>query len=147
MICVPSVRTAGQRAAPRREFVLSAPIAGLALPPAAGMRSRFAPGLGLNRMVPSDPQAPPRASLASARLCTAPPLASMIFSLPWAKNPTLLLSGDQNGEFAPSVPAKGWAAVEPRGRTHNCAVNPLRVAAKATLLPSGATALLSGSNA
>ena len=111
------------------------------------MRSKGDVGLGAYRMVPSAPQAPPRGWGESARVCTAPPLASMIFSFACAKNPRLRLSGDQKGKLASSVPASGWAAVESRGRTHSCGVSPATVATNASLLPSGDRAILSGSKA
>ena len=95
------------------------PIAGDGVPPAAGMRNKGDVASGVYRIVPSAPQVPPRGWGASARVCTAPPLASMIRSLPCAKNPRLRLSGDQKGKLASSVPANGCAAVESSGRTQS----------------------------
>src|SRR5579863_554194 len=151
MKCRPSGRKAGQRwkdaavAGAVPVAVLGCPIAGDGVPPADGMRNKGVLGAGVNRIVPSDPQAPPRGWGASARVCTAPPLASMILSFPWAKNPRLRLSGDQNGELASSVPANGCAAVESRGRTHSWGANPAMVATNASLVPSGEMAVLIGS--
>jgi hypothetical protein len=54
-----------------------------------------------------------------------------------------LLSGDQNGKIACSVPARAWARVVPSGRTHNC-VRPSEMPGKATFHPSGEIASDSG---
>jgi hypothetical protein len=61
-------------------------------------------------------QLPPRGTGASASVTGCPPAMSIFFSFPPAKNPISRLSGDQNGQPAPSVPAKGWAAGESRAR-------------------------------
>ena len=97
----------------------SLPIANVGVPPADGMRNIAETVSGVYKIVPSTPQVPPRGFAASASVCTAPPLASMILSLPSAKNPKLRLSGDQKGKLASSVPASGWAAVESKGRTQS----------------------------
>src|SRR5262249_49505949 len=58
------------------------------------------------------------------------------WSLLPAKNATDLLSGDQKGNPAPSVPATSLAAGPSSGRTQS-EVFPFAVATKATVLPSG----------
>ncbi len=50
-------------------------------------------------------QAPPRALGASARTVVGPPLAGILRSLPSLKKPMNFPSADQNGAYAPSVPA------------------------------------------
>jgi hypothetical protein len=46
----------------------------------------------------------------------------MRLSFPWAKNPMLALSGDQNGNPASSVPGIGRASNESIGRTKSVGV-------------------------
>ena len=68
----------------------------------------------------------PRPALeASASVCGAEPPRSTRFSLPSAKKPTERLSGDQNGNVTPSVPATGCAEAEASDRTHSWEVFPL----------------------
>jgi len=96
----PSGRNAGQRGEAASPEFASGTIFFSAcdgVPPAAAMRSKGDVGLGVYKMTPFAPQVPPRDWGASARVCTAPPLASMMRSFPWAKNPRLRLSGDQKG--------------------------------------------------
>ncbi len=73
-------------------------------PPRAGTRLIGALTPGANRIVPSGPHAPPRAVGASAITIGVPPATSIRFSLSSAKNPSDVLSGDQNGKLAPAVP-------------------------------------------
>src|SRR5262245_34762001 len=51
-------------------------------------------------------------------VCAAPPFTEMRFSLVSVKNPIDLLSGDQNGPDAPSVPSSATATVDARSRTN-----------------------------
>ena len=78
-------------------------VIGSGLPPPAEMRCSGLWVSGANRMTSSRFQVPPRPSLASQMVMAAPPLRSIFFSLPSAKNPIWRLSGDQNGNAAPSV--------------------------------------------
>ena len=82
-------------------------------------------------MTPLWPHVPPRGVGASARTCTGPPDASTVLSFPLAKNPTDRLSGDQNGNCAPSVEARDVAMPVRRDCTHSLP------APKATFSPSG----------
>ena len=60
---------------------------------------------GAKMIVPSGAHAAPRGSaVVSAIDCGGPPTASTLRSLPPAKKPIDLLSGDQNGNLPPSVP-------------------------------------------
>src|SRR5579884_1198824 len=77
-------------------------------------------------LTPGSPD--PRNRLASQMVAGDPPDASTFLSCPPLKNPMNLLSGDQKGEAAPSVPCKGCAMGESSGRTHK-AVLPSRLAA------------------
>jgi hypothetical protein len=65
-----------------------------------------------------------------------PPPISMRFSLPSAKNPIDRLSGDQKGEIAPSVPAKGCAVTASSGRIQRRDA-PSPEATKTSFRPSG----------
>lgn len=60
-----------------------------------------------NTMTSSAPHAPPRLFGASQSVTAAPPETSIVFNFPSAKNPRERLSGEKNGEDAPSVPANG----------------------------------------
>src|SRR5262245_52871329 len=88
------------------------------------------------RMTPARLQDPPvpRWEFASTR--TEPPSTSIRFNLLSAKNPIDRLSGDQNGNWAPSVPGSGRAAPESSGRNH---IRDCRsvLATKATARPFG----------
>src|SRR5205085_4889786 len=66
-----------------------------------------------------------------------PPPASMRFNLPSAKKPSDLLSGDQNGKAAFSVPFNARGVDESRRRTQISDGPSLGFAMNATLLPSG----------
>src|SRR4029077_16146330 len=91
-------------------------------------------------MIPSRFQAPPRPVGASERVNGGPPEASIFLSLPPAKNPMNRLSGDQKGKPAPSVPARGCACNESRGRTHKSDFPSGLVATYANRPPSGESA-------
>src|SRR5262249_22117073 len=66
----------------------------------------------------------------------APPARSIRCNLPRAEKAMALLSGDQKGNVAPSVPESSRAAVPSSGRTHK-PVFPLADATYAAVLPSG----------
>jgi hypothetical protein len=59
---------------------------------------------GVNTIVPRGLQLPPRPFGASHSSSIVPLATLTVFSLPPAKNATLLPSGAQNGYDAPSVP-------------------------------------------
>src|SRR4051812_24968414 len=86
-------------------------------PPRAGTRLIGALTPGANRMVPSGPQAPPRAVGASAITIGEPPATSIRFSLSSAKNPSDLPSGDQNGNETPPVPGNATLSGRSSERT------------------------------
>src|SRR5215469_17001216 len=93
--CLPSGRNQGQRCVGSPGLSLPA---SLTAPPAAETLRRTPVVPGANATRPCELQLPPLALLvASASASTAPPLASIRFSLPFAKNPIDLPSGDQNG--------------------------------------------------
>src|SRR5262245_28802344 len=69
---------------------------------------------------------------------------SMRLSLPSAKNPTDAVSGDENGNFALSVPASGCEAGESNGRTQSWDL-PSFDAENTSSRPSGEIANESGS--
>src|SRR6266481_559446 len=87
-------------------------------------------------MTPSAFHVPPRAVVASARLCTGPPVISTLFSFAFEKNPTDLLSGDQNGRTASSVPLRGCGVAESKGCRKSCLV-PLLSDTYTTYFPLG----------
>lgn len=62
---------------------------------------------------------------------------SIFFSLPGTKKPTDRLSGDQNGNVAPSVPSSGWAVSAESGRTHSSLLPESSPALKTSRVPSG----------
>src|SRR5262249_61398999 len=109
------------------------------MPPAAGTWYRMPTGLGQNRMIPSGLHAPPRPTITSAISRAGPPLISIAFSLFGTKKPIDKLSGDQNGQDALSVPARGLASSESNARTHTI-ILPFNAAVNASLRPSGDTA-------
>ena len=76
---------------------------------------------------------------------TRPLARSIRFNTPPAVNPTDRLSGDQNGNRAPSVPASGRASCESSGRSQSRGGS--CPAWKTTLRPSGEIASDSGSAA
>src|SRR5271154_6449651 len=116
-------------------------VTGSGAPPEAGTRNSGLKRVGVKRIVPSRPQAPPRAEVvASQRAMDGPPEASIRFSLPLAKNPRYWLSGDQKGRIAPSVPSRGFAVDELSGLTHR-SCRPLKLTAEnAKRWPSGESA-------
>src|SRR5688572_7824853 len=85
--------------------------------------TRYIPCGAPNRMTPSAFHDPPvvHVSLSGASEITIGvlPLRSTLFSLPVEKNPIDLLSGDQNGKSAPSVPAIRRPSRAFNGRSHN----------------------------
>src|SRR4051812_10390941 len=91
-------------------------------------------------MVPSSVQVARVGRRASARSCGGPPEILIRLIFPAATKPIDLLSGDQNGSVASSVPGNSRELVESRPRTQSM-VRPLRPATKATVLPSGEMAL------
>src|SRR5216684_2994234 len=90
-------------------------------------------------MVPLPLQLAPRGSaVTSARVCGAPPPLTSIFrSLPSAKKPMDLLSGDQNGNRAPSDPAIDCGVRVSSARIQSRVLPAASDAAKARYLPSG----------
>src|SRR5450755_1220353 len=98
---------------------------------------------GAKTIVPWRFQVPPRPKVVSdsIRGCS-PPLASTIFSLLSAKKPSRVLSGDQNGTVAPSVPDNCCSAPVESERTHKL-ISPFGpTATKASRFPSGDNAAL-----
>src|SRR5258708_30935562 len=87
-------------------------------PPEEETRNKVLLTAGVRRMSPSLFHVPPRPSEASQMVNGGPPEDSIFLSLPPAKNAMKRLSGDQKGYVAPSVPAKGCACEESRGRIH-----------------------------
>src|SRR5512133_1925288 len=83
------------------------------------------------------PHDPPRALETLARATAGPPAASIFLSFPVAKNPMYLLSGDQKGNAAPSVPASGWASVPSSERTKTISAPAGPALTNATRRPSG----------
>src|SRR5579863_9833106 len=107
------------------------------VPPLALIRSKGEIGPAENRITSSGPHVAPRPSVASQTTCAAPPLRSIVFSLVSAKNPTERLSGDQNGNIAPAVPASMRASNVFVGRTQSAVLPSAAVAAKTIDAPSG----------
>ena len=68
-----------------------------------------------------------------------PPATATFISLPRAKNPSDVPSGDQNGCFAPSVPSMAVASSESSDRTNRRGVEPPLTAVTAMRRPSGET--------
>src|SRR5687767_14013264 len=87
------------------------------------------------------PQLPDRPTLigTSHTFTGAPPDSSTRRSCPDTKKPSVLPSGDQNIERAPSVPGISRAASSPRGRTMIFDHLPGTNATKAIVEPSGDT--------
>src|SRR5262249_51413426 len=112
-------------------------------PPADDTRCNTLARVAPNTMTPSRFQVPPppeppeTAGSASHNTSGGPPAASIFFSLPSAKKPMNLLSGDQNGADAPSVPASGCADSPLNGRTHSCTFPSASRAMNARRWPSG----------
>src|SRR5690242_18015561 len=74
--------------------------------------------------------------------CGGPPLAAIFSSFCCAKYAMNRLSGDQNGNAAPSVLGSGCAVSESMRRIHNRTLPDASRAVKASLLPSGETMTL-----
>ena len=93
-------------------------------------------------MVPSRPHAGTPSICAAQMVRAGPPETSIFLSspAPLAKKPMNRLSGDQNGDTAPSVPASGCAVSDPSERIQSCCW-PLVVATNARCRPSGETAI------
>ena len=92
-------------------------------------------------MSPCRPQVPDMPMLigTSHTLTGVPPGRSRRLSCPAAKKASVRPSGDQNIEWAPSVPGTSRAASSPSGRTQIREGTPGRNATKATVEPSGET--------
>src|SRR6516164_9528829 len=96
--CFPSGRANGQRCDVwRKESIL---VISTGVPPLALTRRMGEFGDAENRIFPSGPQAPPRPSWASQTMTGAPPLSSIVFNFPSAKNPSEPPLGDQKGKNA-----------------------------------------------
>src|SRR5690349_20076638 len=103
--CRPSGRKDGNACRVSPNFA-SIAVTGDGLPPDAGKRSRGVPLSGENRITSPWFHVPgKKPEGASPTVNVGPPEASILLSLPPAKNPMYRLSGDQNGAIAPSVPA------------------------------------------
>src|SRR3989442_14547336 len=85
----------------------SSSVVAVATPPESETLKIVSERNGAKRITPSGDQLPPLPPGASAMVCAGPPPASIFLSLPPAKNATKRLSGDQNGNAASSVPARG----------------------------------------
>src|SRR5262245_43223452 len=90
---------------------------------------------GAKRIVPSRFHVPPRFG-ASDSTRTDPLSRSIRFSLPSAKNPRDRLSGDQNGNEAPSVDANACGDTDRKERIHNLE-RPSAVTSNTIFSPSG----------
>src|SRR5262245_56659673 len=112
-------------------------------PPDAAIRER--PRVAEPTMItPSRFHVPPRATGVSASDWEEPPAMSIRYSLLPAKNPMARLSGDQNGNAAPSVPESGCAVMALSSRSQSCD-RPDCDATKTRYRPSGESAIESGS--
>jgi hypothetical protein len=94
-------------------------------------------GEGVNRMVPSAFQVPPRPFGASASTCGVAPPMSTRFNLPAANNPIDRLSGAQNGNDAPSVAGRSCATPSDSEWIQIWEAPRPRAATSARYLPSG----------
>ena len=106
------------------------------MPPDAATREIPVLMSGAKAITPLFPHESPRGFGASQMLCTGPPDASMILSLPSEKKPIERLSGDQNGNRPPSVAATGAAVPAASDRSQS-----LPPAPKTTREPSGEIAI------
>ncbi len=93
-----------------------------------------------NRMTPSAFQLPPKPPLTGVSVSGAPPPTSSRLRASIVKNPIDRLSGDQNGNEAPSVPGRGCAVVAAKARS-NRRDTPLLVSTNTICLPSGDNAM------
>src|SRR5205085_9920975 len=105
-------------------------------PVAATRKSPLGPD-GANTITLALPQAPPRGVKPLAIVCGDPPAASIRFNFPSAKKAIDLLSGDQKGYAAFSVPRRGCAAEESSLRTQSSDWPSAGLAANASFSPSG----------
>ena len=101
---MPAVRQES-RAAHGRFRLRWSTVAGVGTPPDAETLCSAVPPAGEKTMTPSRLQEPLIPGAASHNVTGGPPATSIFFSLPPAKNPSERLSGDQNGDAPPSVPA------------------------------------------
>src|SRR3954465_5271088 len=135
-MCLPSGRTCGQR------WVVCCPstslVAGVELPPKADTFDSAARKSGEYKMTSPGPHDPPRPTAASQIAIPGPWAASTFLSFPSEKYAIILLSGDQNGNVAFSVPASSMAFNESSGRTQR-SLFPSMLATNASFLPSGET--------
>src|SRR5687768_9302718 len=99
-----------------------------------------ASGTGVKMTTPSLLHAPPAPTGARASTWSEPPSTPMRLMRSLEKNPMDSLSGDQNGNDAPSVPASGRATPDLNDRTQSCG-RPSVDATKATFSPSGDNAI------
>src|ERR1700676_320853 len=97
------------------------------------------PSCGPKRMIPRSFQLPPVGKGASQSVTTGPPVAWTVFNLPSAKNPIDRPSADQNGSCAPSVPARGCAEGESKGRDHSKLLPCASTRTSSRIRPSGET--------
>src|SRR5258706_6083608 len=111
-------------------------------PPADDTRLSVLPAPALYTIVPSWLQVPPRMPSVMHSVCGGPPLAAIFNSFCCAKYAMNRLSGDQNGNAAPSVLGSGCAVSESMGRIHNRTLPDASRAVNASLLPSGETLTL-----
>src|SRR5512138_695291 len=95
---------------------------------------------GVKTMTPSRLQVPPPGNGAAASTWGGPPDASIFFSLASAKNPRNRLSGDQNGNVAPSVPASDRGFKASSSRIQSDRLSSTVKPTNAIRLPSGETA-------
>src|SRR5215469_3682924 len=137
--CRPSGRKQGKRCVVSPLFASKA-VTGVGVPPESEMRNRGVLIEGAKTITPSRLQEPPRGRVASASVSGGPPEASTLFSFPPEKNPMLRLSGDQNGDDPPSVPGKGCACNEFKGRTQRTDFPSSVTAANTKRVPSGESA-------
>ena len=107
------------------------------LPPDAETFERPPKGAGAKTMTSLTLQLAPRPSGASQIVCTVPPEAGTFLSFWSAKKPMNLLSGDQKGQVASSVPASGWTPNPSMRRTQICRFPSAPLAAIARVEPSG----------
>src|SRR5713101_7925891 len=114
-------------------------VKGEGVPPETETRRKLKPSAP--KMIwPSLVHAPPQPRFASQITRGVPPARSTRCSLPGEKNAMDLLSGDQNGYAAPSVPGINRATVPSSGLSQS-AVTPFAVATNAVVRPSGDKAL------
>src|SRR6185436_17705629 len=94
--------------------------------------------VGEKRITPSRFHDPPRGLPPTSQMVSGgPPWTSIFFNFESTKKASLRLSGDQNGETAPSVPGSALASSESSERIHNTRFLSSPTAAKTMRLPSG----------